>query len=124
MSLKAALDLDWDDVGARSQGLRVVLQALAAVERWFDGQPEAADGQVQASRVAAAQVRAQDVELAASGEPMLRRGVSRERRISVQDAQMRHGRKTTGARVAACASTATNGMCCTIWRVGWSVRWA
>jgi len=58
MSLKAALDLDWDDVGARSQGLRVVLQALAAVEHWLDGQPEAAaDGQVQASRVAAAQVR-------------------------------------------------------------------
>jgi hypothetical protein len=99
-SLKAALDLDWDDVGARSQGLRVVLQALAAVEHWLDGQPEgAADGQVQASRVAAAQVRAQDVELAASGEPMLRRGVSRERRISVQDEQMRHGRKSRRVRV-------------------------
>ena len=104
MSLKAALDLDWDDVGARSQGLRVVLrvvlQALAAVEHWLDGQPEAAaDGQVQASRVAAAQVRSQDIELAANGEPTLRRGVSRERRISVQDEQMRHGRKSRRVRV-------------------------
>ncbi len=100
MSLKAALDLDWDDVGARSQGLQVGLQALAAVERWLDGQPEAAaDVQVQASRGAAAPVRAQDVELAASGEPRLRQGVSHERRISVQDAQMRHGRKRRRVRI-------------------------
>jgi len=100
MSLKAALDLDWDDVGARSQGLRVVLQALEAVEHWLDGQPEAAaDGQVQASRAAAAQVHAHDVALAASGEPTLRRGVSRERRISVEDAQMRHGRKSRRVRI-------------------------
>jgi hypothetical protein len=99
-SLKAALDLDWDDVGARSQGLRVVLQALEAVDHWLDGHSEeAADPQVQASRAAAAQVRAQDVELAASGEPTLRRGVSRERRISVQDEQMRHGRKSRRVRV-------------------------
>jgi transposase len=97
-SLKAALDLDWDDVGARGQGLRTVLQALAAVERWLDGQPEAA-AEVQASRAAAAQVRAQDVETTASGEPRLRRGVSRDRRISVQDAQMRHGRKSRSMRV-------------------------
>jgi hypothetical protein len=101
LSLKAALDLDWGDAGARSQGLRVVLQALAAVERWLEGQPQmmAADPQVQASRAAAAQVRTQDVELAASGEPTLRRGVSRERRISVQDAQMRHGRKSRRVRI-------------------------
>jgi hypothetical protein len=65
MSLKATLDLDWDDVGARSQGLRVALQALQAlealealqalqalqaleaVEHWLAGQPEgAAHGQV------------------------------------------------------------------------------
>ena len=86
--------------GRAVRGCAVVLQALAAVERWLDGQPEgAADGQVQASRVAAAQVRAQDVELAASGEPTLRRGVSRERRISVQDEQMRHGRKSRRVRV-------------------------
>jgi transposase len=99
MSLKAALDLDWDDVGARSQGLRAVLQALAAVERWLEGQPEAAAGQVQASRAAAAQVRAQDIEVGTNGEPTLRQGVSHERRLSVQDEQMRHGRKSRRVRI-------------------------
>jgi hypothetical protein len=99
-SLKAALDLDWDDVGARSQGLQVVLQALEAVEHWLAGPPEmAADRQVQASRAAAGQVRSQDIEMTASGEPTLRRGVSRDRRISVQDEQMRHGRKSRRVRV-------------------------
>ncbi len=100
MSLKAALDLDWEDVGARSQGLQVVLQALAAVEHWLEGQPQVAtDPQVQASRATASQVLTHDVETAASGEPILRRGVSRDRRISVEDAQMRHGRKSRRVRI-------------------------
>jgi transposase len=98
-SLKAALDLDWADVGARNQGLQVVLQALEAVERWLEGQPAAAaDPQVQVSRAVAAQVRAQDVATG-SGQPLLRRGVSRDRRISVQDEQMRHGRKSRRVRI-------------------------
>jgi hypothetical protein len=34
-SLKAALDLDWDDPQARQQALSQVLTALDAVERWL-----------------------------------------------------------------------------------------
>src|SRR5262249_48698006 len=61
--------------------------------------PAAADPGVQRSREAATQVREQDVEWAADGTPALRRGVSRDRRISVEDAQMRHGRKSRAVRV-------------------------
>ena len=101
-SLKAALDLDWDDPAALPQALRAVLAALAAVEAWLNGPqapPEADDPTVQASRDAAVQVREQDVELAADGTLTLRRGVSRDRRISVEDSQMRHGRKSRTVRV-------------------------
>jgi len=101
-SLKAALDLDWDDPAAQPQALQAVLAALAAVEAWLDGPaapPEAADLGVQTSRQAAEQVRAQDVETTADGTPALRRGVSRDRRISVEDPQMRHGRKSRRVRV-------------------------
>ena len=105
-SLKAALDLDWDDPAARAQGLGAVLGALEAVEQWLDGtdgvagQPEAADPAVRASRAAAEQVRAQDVVVGETdGLPALRRGVSRDRRISVEDGQMRHGRKSRSVRV-------------------------
>ncbi len=55
-SLKAALDLDWDDPAAR-------------------------------------QVRDQDVDLSGPA-PSLRRAVARDRRISVEDPDMRHGRKS------------------------------
>src|SRR5262249_38611142 len=65
-SLKAALDLDWDDPQARTHGLFAVLAALEAVERWLDDQAAASpldvQAQVQASRAAAQQVRRQDVE--------------------------------------------------------------
>jgi hypothetical protein len=40
------------------------------------------------------QVRDQDVDLQAADGPRLRRGVARDRRISVTDADMRHGRKS------------------------------
>src|SRR5215467_8539041 len=52
-SLKAALDLDWDDPAAVPQALRAVLAAVAAVEAWLDGPqapPAAADPLVQRSR--------------------------------------------------------------------------
>jgi len=102
-SLKAALDLDWDDPQARTQGLMVVLAALAAVERWLDEQAIASAGDIQAqltaSRAAAQQVRLQDVETTAAGRPSLRRGVSRARRISIEDAAMRHGRKSRQVRI-------------------------
>ena len=100
LSLKAALDLDWDDPAARTQGLVAVLATLEAVEQWLEDQPEAADPTVQASRAAAEQVRAQDVVPGApAGTPALRRGVSRDRRISLEDPQMRHGRKSRSLRV-------------------------
>jgi hypothetical protein len=102
-SLKAVLDLDWDDPAALPQALRAVLAALTAVEAWLDGPraPSAAtDPEVQRRRAAAAQVRAQDVEWAADAPaPTLRRGVARDRRISVEDPQMRHGRKSRCVRV-------------------------
>jgi Transposase DDE domain/Transposase domain (DUF772) len=102
MSLKAALDLDWDDPTAISQALRAVLAAVAAVEAWLEGPTapvEATDPVVVASRAAAQQVRAQDVELAADGTPLLRQGVSPDRRISLEDEQMRHGRKSRRVRI-------------------------
>jgi hypothetical protein len=99
-SLKAALDLDWDDPEAREHALARVLATLEAVESWVAAQPAPADAfAVQASLVCARQVQAQDVEPNAAGRPHLRRAVARERRIAVEDAEMRHGRKSHRVRV-------------------------
>lgn len=90
-SLKAMLDLDWDDPSARGQAVVVVLAALDRVEAFVAAQPEA-PAAVESVDVAR-QVRDQDVDLTAT-VPRLRQGVARDRRISVEDADMRHGRKS------------------------------
>jgi transposase len=103
LSLKAALDLDWDDPAARQQALVAVLAALAAVEQWLEEPPplvaEQAAVVITASRDAAQQVVAQDVDTTDEGIPVLRQGVAQERRISIEDAAMRHGRKSRAQRV-------------------------
>lgn len=100
-SLKAALDLNWDDPTERAQALVSVLDALAAIEQWVADQPVRPAGSadpteeiVGASLETARQVVAQDVATGSDGTPVLRRGVATERRITVEDAAMRHGRKS------------------------------
>src|SRR6266700_3636575 len=90
-SLKAALDRDWDDPAARDAALAEVLGLLARVEAFLAGQvgEEAAAAAVSVAR----QVRDPDADLSGPA-PALRRGVARDRRISVEDGQMRHGRKS------------------------------
>jgi transposase len=94
-SLKAALDADWEDPATLSWAVGQVLGALAAVETYVAEQT-AGPAQVaaQAAVAVAHQVVAQDVALDEAGQPHLRRGVAKDRRISVEDPVMRHGRKT------------------------------
>ena len=97
-SLKAALDLDWDDPDERAQALVRVLEALDAVEEYLrggTGEGEATPAGIESAR----RVRAQDVEEGdTDGLPGLRRGVARERQVSVEDPEMRHGRKSRSHR--------------------------
>jgi transposase len=88
-SLKAALDADWDDDAARDDAQ--MLGFLDRVEAFVAGYagPETAAAAVATAR----QVRGQDVDLSGPA-PALRAGVAKDRRISVEDAQMRHGRKS------------------------------
>jgi hypothetical protein len=99
-SVKAALDRNWDDPQERQEALVVVLAALSAVEQWVESQGESKDDPVvQASLQAAQRVKEQDVEVTEADTTTLRKGVARERRISIEDAQMRHGRKSRSVRV-------------------------
>ena len=102
-SLKAVLNLDWDDPAQREQALGEVLAALRNLEAWLTGQPEqpeaADEPTAQETLAAARQVRAQDVEEPPDGPPRLRRGVAPDRRISIEEAEMRHGRQSRHQRV-------------------------
>lgn len=99
-SLKAALDLNWDEPTERQRALGLVLAALTTLEGWAEQHPaRAADATLTASLQAAEQVRAQDVETDAGDTPQLRQGVAKDRRIAIEDAEMRHGRKSRSQRV-------------------------
>jgi Transposase DDE domain len=90
------LALDWDDPSAQPHALTMILDALSAVEHWLETQPAPAEtaSQVSATLTVAQQVRAQDVVTTPDGTPTLRHGVAAERRISVEDAERRHGRQS------------------------------
>ncbi len=94
-SLKAVLDLDWDDPEQQARALVVVLGAVEACERQLaQAAPDTVPAGVPAALAVAHQIEAQDVVEGAAGQPVLRQGVAPERRISVEDADMRHGRKS------------------------------
>jgi hypothetical protein len=95
-SVKAALDLDWDDPAAAGKALAQVLGWLDQVEAFTAsrGGDQAAAGALAVAR----QVRDQDVDCSGPA-PSMRRGVAPGRRISVEDPDMRHGRKSRSVLV-------------------------
>ena len=98
-SLKAALDRDWDQVGQREEALGLVLNVLQVVESWVQTLQEEEAQLAQPCLAIAEQVKAQDVQIDEKGKASLIKGVAKDRRISVEDGQMRHGRKSRSVRV-------------------------
>src|SRR3989440_2121216 len=98
-SLKAALDRDCDQQREREEALDLVLQVLQVVETWVQTLPQEEKNLATHSLKVAQQIKAQDVEVNEDGKAHLIKGVAKERRISVEDAEMRHGRKSRSVRV-------------------------
>jgi Transposase DDE domain len=99
-SLKAVLNRDWDQQMQKNEALEVVLHVLSTVQTWVETLADP-DEQAVAQRgmKIAEQVREQDVEVNEQGKASLIKGVTKDRRISVEDAEMRHGRKSRSVRV-------------------------
>ena len=98
-SLKGALDRDWDKVGQREEALGLVFNVLQAVETWVQTLQQEDALLAQPSLKIAQQVKEQDVQIDEKGKTSLIKGVAKDRRISVEDGQMRHGRKSRSVRV-------------------------
>lgn len=96
-SLKAALDVDWDDAAQQAAALMRVIGEVRQLREWVAktlsdkvGQPE-----LQQALALLERVLAQDLEPDPEGGGMrIKRGVAKDRRISVADGDMRHGRKS------------------------------
>src|SRR5712691_7337478 len=99
-SLTAALDLDWGEPSARARALGLVLEEVA---RWPHGLEQQHTLAVQAPPIqegmeTITQMITQDTEPDPEGGPGGRRStphVAPDRRISLEDKDMRHGRKSS-----------------------------
>jgi Transposase DDE domain/Transposase domain (DUF772) len=98
-SLKAALDLDWGQAQARAQALRLVLEEVDRWEKWLEQHQRlsAAAPPMKDVMDTIAQIVTQDTEPDPVGGPggkRIKKHVAPDRRISSEDADMRHGRKS------------------------------
>lgn len=124
-SIKAGLDIDWSDPKQKAMGVEIVERQVSSLQRWVDQHlDEVINEPLRPYIDAITQVRTQDLEAAADGGVQIRQGVAPDRRISIEDAEMRHGRKSRSKRfdgykehiardldlplIAACAVTPAN----------------
>jgi len=99
-SLKAALDLAWGAPTARATALRLVLEEVERWKSWLEQQQRlsAQEPPMQEMLETIDQIITQDTEPDPEGGPGARRiktHVAPDRRISIEDADMRHGRKSS-----------------------------
>jgi hypothetical protein len=97
-SVKKALDLEWSAPDAKAQAVDVLARQIASLEAWLQKRlPEQiAKPPLKEHVDVLAQIRTQDLEPDPSGggRTRIREGVAAERRVSIQDPDMRHGRKS------------------------------
>jgi len=98
-SIKAGLDIDWSDPKQKAMAVEVVERQVSSLQRWVDRHvDDVVHEPLRPYIEAITQVRAQDLEVAPGGETRIRQGVAPDRRISVEDSEMRHGRKSRSKR--------------------------
>jgi DDE family transposase len=95
-SLKAALDIDWNDQAAQTDALARLLAEVDRLEHWVATHVPAANApSVHTALGALRRVLTQDLEPdPTTGQRRIRRGVAVDRMPSLGDPEMRHGRKT------------------------------
>jgi hypothetical protein len=100
-SIKRALDIDWNDAVEKADALKTFTRQLDALQSWIERQfPKAiAHPPLKAPVEALLQIRTQDLEPdPRGGGSRIREGVAEDRRVSIADKEMRHGRKSKSKR--------------------------
>ena len=99
-SIKAKLDIEWSDGGQKAVALGKLLEQVEALEEWVrEHLPEQAERPPLSEHLATLkQLREQDLEPDPSDpsgqKKRIRDGVAEDRRISIEEPEMRHGRKS------------------------------
>jgi hypothetical protein len=96
-SIKAALDINWNDPEKKDEAIERLTAQLVSLNDWLDRQQLTIEEPLKPYIEALSEVRKQDLEMC-KGRVRLRRGVAENRRVSIEDPDMRHGRKTKSKR--------------------------
>jgi len=98
-SIKAGLDIDWSDPRQKATAIQIVERQVGSLQRWVERHlDEVIEAPLRPFLEAITTVRDQDLEQTKSDGIRIRQGVAAERRISIEDAEMRHGRKSRSKR--------------------------
>ena len=100
-SIKRALDIDWNDAVEKADAMKTFSRQLDALQAWLERQvPDAlAKPPLQEPVETLVQIRTQDLEPdPQGGGSRIREGVAADRRVSITDKEMRHGRKSQRQR--------------------------
>jgi hypothetical protein len=98
-SVKAALDIDWSDAGEKQDALNRLVRQVDRLAAWVERHvAQAEQSPLRRSIEALGQVKAQDLEPAQAGTVRLRQGVAPDRRVSIEDEEMRHECKSKSKR--------------------------
>lgn len=99
-SIKAGLDIDWGDRQQKANAIERLAGEVDALVDWIETkQPElATDDSIEPYIQAIHQVEEQDLEKTAGGTRQIREGTAKDRRVSIEDPEMRHGRKSKSKR--------------------------
>jgi hypothetical protein len=103
-SVKRALDCDWSDPHQKAEAVDVLAKQVLSLERWIERKLHEEAGQPPLEHLLGVlrKLMSQDLEPdPGSGSKRLRiiEGVAEDRQISIEDSEMRHGRKSKSKRI-------------------------
>jgi hypothetical protein len=99
-SIKRGLDIDWNDAVDQRAAIRRFSRQLDSLQSWIARHlpEELLKPPLQEQVETLVQIRTQDLEPDPQGGSRIREGVAKDRRVSIADQEMRHGRKSKSKR--------------------------
>jgi len=100
-SIKQGLDLDWNEADEKAEAIKTLVAQVDSLQAWLRQRlpGELTQPPLQEQVQTLEQLRQQDLEPDPKGGGVkIRQGVAEDRRVSVEDSEMRHGRKSKSKR--------------------------
>jgi len=94
-SIKTGLDVDWNDHTQKAQALGRLVVQLNSLERWLDEDLDGALNEVvKAPMATLRRIKDQNLQEPVNDDAEIADGVAKDRQVSIEDPEMRHGRKS------------------------------